>query len=157
MTPPLGGALQFGKHHKPELRSLILSSLPNIVVNQAELKSFCEKVAAKEKDQSLATLARRIADATGKTRASVDSAIKGKHASKDVFQQEYDKLFKSLGKKGSYETLGKSSTANDEPVLKALRERILQRDSDEAFYDYRKVNEIILQNRMIAAGQDGGK
>ena len=144
---------RFWNEPEAELRSLILGSLPNIVVNQAELKSFCEKVAAKEKDQSLAKLARQIAEATAKTKASVDSAIKGKHASKDAFQQEYDKLFKSMGKKGSYETLEKSSTANDEPALKALRERILQRDSDEAFHDYRKVNRIIVQNRMIA-GQE---
>ena len=41
-----------------------------------------------------------------------------------------------------------------EPQLKALRERILQRDSDEAFYDYQKVNEVIMRNRMIKAAID---
>ena len=42
-----------------------------------------------------------------------------------------------------------TGTVQDEPQLKALRERILQRDSDEAFYDYQKVNSIIMRNRLM--------
>ena len=53
-----------------------------------------------------------------------------------------------VGLEGSYEVLGASSTAQDERKLKALRERILQRNSDEAFYDHQKVNEIIVWNRL---------
>jgi hypothetical protein len=44
--------------------------------------------------------------------------------------------------------LGNASTAADAPKLKALRERILQRDSDEAFYDFNKVNMIMFWNRL---------
>jgi hypothetical protein len=66
-----------------------------------------------------------------------------------LFQHEYGRFFKSAGKKGDYKALASASTVEDEPKLKALRERILQRDSDEANYDYQKVNEIILMNRMV--------
>jgi hypothetical protein len=61
-----------------------------------------------------------------------------------------DLLFKSLGKQGDYEALAAASTLADEPALQKLRERILQRDSDEACHDYKKVSEILWQNRFFA-------
>lgn len=74
---------------------------------------------------------------------------KTKKPSAASFKLEYAAIFKAAGVKGDYEKLGACSTVQDEPRLKALRERILQRNSDEAFYDYQKVNEIIMLNRMI--------
>jgi len=37
----------------------------------------------------------------------------------------------------------------DEPELKRLRERILQRDSDESLYDYFEVKAIMMGNRFL--------
>jgi hypothetical protein len=81
-------------------------------------------------------------------KADVVAFAQKKQSSAPSFQSEYIQLFKSAGKKGNYEALGVYSTAQDELKLKALRERILQRDSDEAFYDYQKVNGIIMRDRL---------
>ena len=51
-------------------------------------------------------------------------------------------------------TLAASSAAEDEPKLKTLRERILQRNSDEAFIDYQRVNDAIIRNRLAVGLND---
>jgi hypothetical protein len=43
-----------------------------------------------------------------------------------------------------------SSSLTDEAKLNTLREQILQRDSEEAFFDYQKVSEIMIYNRLAA-------
>lgn len=55
-----------------------------------------------------------------------------------------------VGRRATIPLLGIASVASDEAKLKALRRRILQRNSDEAFHDYQRVNEAILRNRMVA-------
>ncbi len=73
---------------------------------------------------------------------------------KDAFNQEYDKLYKGNGHGGDYEVLKTNSLPEDETKLKVLREVILQRNSDEAFYDYEAVNGIIVMNRLIKANEE---
>jgi hypothetical protein len=133
------------------LRGLILSSLERTIPDFMEMKVVFEQVALRESNEKLAGFARETLGNLDHMKADVASFKQKKQPSAASFQREYEQLFKSAGNKGSYETLGISSTAQDEPKLKALRERILQRDSDEAFYDYQKVNGIILRNRTIAA------
>jgi hypothetical protein len=131
------------------LRGMILSSLERTIPDFTEMKRVFEQVASRESDEKLAGFARETLTNLDHMKADVASFKQKKQPSAASFKREYEQLFKSAGNKGSYETLGISSTAEDEPKLKALRERILQRDSDEAFYDYQKVNEIILRNRAI--------
>jgi hypothetical protein len=140
---------QFSKETDAELRGVILDSLLKIIADPARVRSVCEGVIAKEKDENLVKLARGAIEGMDRMKATIASSAKDKQVSKEFFQREYAPLFKSAGKKGDYKALAAASTIDDEPKLKALRERILQRDSDEAFYDYQKVNEIILVNRMI--------
>jgi len=73
-----------------------------------------------------------------------------KKVSKSEFDREYSRLYKSAGHEGDYDVLATSSSLEDEPRLKKLRECILLRDSDESFYDYKKVNNIIVFNRFAA-------
>jgi len=140
---------QFWKEADAELRGVIMDSLLRIITDPIQVRSFCEEVVAKEKDENLVKRARRAIESVDHVKAAVASAAKAKHVSEDSFQREYAELYNSAGKKGDYKALAAASTIDDEPKLKALRERILQRDSDEAFYDYQKVNDIILLNRMI--------
>jgi HEAT repeat protein len=134
-----------------DLRSMILSCLEYTISNPAQTKDLFGQVVAKEKDARLLQFARETLGSLDETKSKIASAAAKKHVSPPAFQREYDKLFKSSGRKGDYEVLFSSSTADDEPKLKTLRQRILQRDSDEAFYDYRKVNGIIIRNRLIKA------
>ena len=131
-----------------ELRNMILSSLERTITDIPQMKAVFEQVVAKEKDEKLVKFARETLDNMDQIMGTAAEFARKKKPSVTSFKIEYAKLFKSCGKKGDYEALGVSCTSQDEPQLKALRERILQRDSDEAFYDYQKVNAIIMQNRM---------
>ena len=134
-----------------ELRYVILCSLERTMADLTQMKAFFEQAATKEKDGEVGKFARETIDSMDKMRAALTVFSEKKQPWAPTFQREYAQLFKTAGKKGSFEVLGTSSTAADEPKLKVLRERILQRDSDEAFNDYQKVNQIILKNRMIKA------
>jgi HEAT repeat protein len=137
---------QFWKEDDKELRGLELSSLEKTIPDLPRLKAVLEKVITEVKDTDLVKFARESVDMIDKS--TFTAPLKTKKVSAASFQREYAQLFKSAGKKGDYKALANSSSMKDEPKLKALRERILQRNSDEAFYDYQKVSEIIMLNRL---------
>ncbi len=147
---------QFWSEKDAELRVVLLRSLGKVIADVAQVRTALEQIVAREKDEKLVKLAREGLDGIDEMKGKIASLAKTKRVSATSFQREYEKLFKSAGKKGDYKVLFSSSTADDEPRLKALRERILQRNSDEAFYDYRKINDVILLNRMIKATGDKG-
>lgn len=140
---------QFWTEKDDELRGTILSSLERIIPDFVQMKTVFEQVVAKGKDEKIVKFARETLDNIGRLKADITEFAQEKQPSDESFQREYNQLFKSAGKKGSYEVLGNSSTIQDELKLKALRERILQRNSDEAFYDYQKINDIIIRNRLV--------
>jgi hypothetical protein len=142
---------QFWAEKDMELRHMILCSLEATIADLSQMKTVFEKVVAKEKDGKLVKYARETLGGLDETKAALAAFTQKKQDSAVSFKREYTEIFESGGKKGDYEILGNSSTIQDEPQLKALRERILQRDSDESFYDYQKVNKIIMRNRMIKA------
>jgi HEAT repeat protein len=139
---------QFWKETDVELRLIILGSLEATISELSQMKVFFEQVAAKEKDKQVLEFARETLDMMNKMEVDAKEFAQAKQSATASFQSEYKQLFKSYGKEGDYENLGIYSTLQDEPKLKALRERILQRDSDEAFDDYQQVNAIIMQNRL---------
>ena len=116
---------QFWKENDKRLRELELSSLEKTIPDLAGLKSTFEQVTANEKDADLVKFAREAIDMINQSKFT--SMADRKHISAESFQKEYTQLFKSAGKKGNYEILANSSSVNDEPKLKALRERILQK------------------------------
>jgi hypothetical protein len=139
---------QFWVEKDEELRGMVLSSLERTIIDLTQLKTVFEQIVAKEKDDRLVAFARETLVNMDKMKAAIASFSEKKKISEVDFQREYEQLFKSEGKEGNYEVLAVSSSYKDEPKLKTLRERILQRDSDEAFYDYQKVNDIIMRNRL---------
>lgn len=87
----------------------------------------------------------------------IEMASKFKQKSKPdrgLFDAEYKQLYKSAGKEGSIANLGTYSTTGDELSLKKLKQRFLDRNSDECFYDYEEVNVIIMMHRIIAQNKD---
>lgn len=145
---------QFWAEKDTELRVMILGSLEKTMPDITAMKAFFERVADKATEKDVKKFARETLDNMNEIKVSVTTFAQKKQPSAEAFQREYTQLFKSAGKFGNFQTLGITSTADDEPQLKALRERILQRDSDEAFYDYLKVNEIIMLNRILKATAD---
>jgi hypothetical protein len=150
---------QFWIEQDKEIRSMILSSLERTITDLSQMKAVFEQVAAKEKDGELQKYARETLANVDQMKTNAVTFARKKQVSAASFKREYAKLFESAGKKGSYEDLAVYSTIQDEAQLKTLRERILQRDSDEAFYDYQKVNGIIMQNRFMEklGGQKAGR
>ncbi|MHB9138194.1 MAG: HEAT repeat domain-containing protein [Victivallaceae bacterium] len=133
----------------PKIRKMILCALERTIPDAAEMKAAFEQIAATEKDEKLAIYARTTLDNIGQMQAALDKYAEKKKVSPFFLERDYSELFKSAGRQGNYELLAIYSAKQDEPMLKSLRERILSRDSDEALYDYRRVNDIIMRNRML--------
>jgi len=133
-----------------EIRQLILSSLERISPDLAETEKFFKQVTAKEKVADLRTFAQETLNNLEHTKEMIRSFKEQKRFAPTEFQAEYDTLFESAGKKGNYTVLLQTSTLENEPKLEALRQRILQRNSDEAFHDYQTITETIMFNRFIS-------
>ncbi len=140
---------RYWEEEDSELRQMILASLERVTVELDMMKRFCEEVVAREKDEKLTQFAEETLEILESLKSNIDSYRREKSLSPEDFKREYDRLYKSFGKEGDYEILIRTSSYSDEPALKKLRERILRRDSDESFYDYQDVNQIIRFNRYL--------
>lgn len=143
-------AARYWKEKGSQIKLLILSSLEKISSDLTEMELFFKKVVEKEKDKDAKVFAEETIANLGKYRDKINEEKAKRKENLELFKKEYNQLFKSMGHKGSAERLGVYSSIENEPELKKLRERILLRNSDECFYDYDKVNAIIMLNRLIA-------
>ena len=139
---------RFWKEPDDELRVLLLASLERMMSDKSQMKSFVERVISEDKSEQVLKFSRGTLDMLNGLKAGLANASLPIKPSAELFQSEYERIFKSAGTKGDYKKLLSASSIDDEQRLKALRERILQRNSDEAFYDYQKVNDIIVFNRL---------
>lgn len=139
---------RFWKEADPFVRQLLLSALERTAPDPDAMTAFSQQVIAKEKDKSLVQFARGTLADVEKVRKNVASYRKLKKVDAEAFRREYEALYRSVGR-GNYDALRAASTLEDEAKLKKLRERILQRNSDEALEDYEKVNDIITLNRLL--------
>lgn len=151
-TEPL--CKQYLKEKDTEIKLLILSSLEKIMPDLSSMKKFFENVAANEQNAELKKFAE---ETVSNMKQYIEMASKFKQKSKPdraLFDAEYKQLYKSAGKEGSIANLGTYSTTGDELSLKKLKQRFLDRNSDECFYDYEEVNVIIMMHRIIAQNKD---
>ncbi len=141
---------RFWKEKAPEMRLLILSALERVTDDPRKVKEFSKKILEKEKEESVRKYARETIDHfDNKLKEDLEAFRRKKRISPAVFAGQYDRIYKSAGKQGFYEIISAASSWEDEPKLKKLRERVLQRNSDECFYDYEKINDIIMFNRLM--------
>lgn len=138
---------RFWKEPDEQVRVLLLASLETMVTDADRMKSFVERVISKDKSKPVLEYARGTLKMLTRLKANSTGAAWKTTPSPAVFQAEYEQLYRSAGKRGDYKALFSASTVQDEQRLKTLRERVLQRDSDEAFDDFQKINEIIISNR----------
>jgi len=139
----------YWKEEDQDIRQLILASFQRITPDLGVVKKFSEEVLAKERVELLKNAAQETLDSLPDLQNDIDSFVEAKQISARDFQQECEKLYESAGLEGDYEILERASSPQDEEALKQLRERILLRESDEAFYDYEKISEIIRMNRFM--------
>ena len=140
----------YWKEADPSIRGAILSALEHTTSDLSRIRRHFEGVVARELDSDVLKFARETLDSLETIRAEIVAHAKQKSVSADAFTRAWTELYKSSGREGDYEMLAKASGLADEPKLKGLRARILHRNSDEAWYDYQKVNRIIILNRHAA-------
>jgi hypothetical protein len=139
---------QYRAEQNEELRGMLLGSLERTMGDLGQLKAVFEQIVAWEKSPRLATFARETLENLPGYAAELETFKKMKKVAPEAFERAYAALYTSAGRDGSYDGLAFYSTVKDEGRLKSLRERILQRNSDEAFQDYQTVNDIIMRNRL---------
>jgi len=141
---------QYWEEKDRDVRGLILSSLEVMASDLAALHAFNRQVIEREKDAELVKFASETMDSLKVIKT--ESLVPGgnKEVSAQSFQTEYDRLYKSAGKDGDFALLSRFSSLNDEPDLNKLRERILLRKTEEAFFLYKKVNDILMLNRLVS-------
>lgn len=151
ITPRATTALeqQFWREDDIIMENLILSSLEQINPNNDSLIIFMKQVKDKAKNKESKEYAKEAIQLYRDKDKVKKQILEYKKLSPEEFQKLYKKLWDSYGHEGDYEQLMIVSGIEDEPVLKELKERILQRNSDEAFYDYKKINDIISMNRLV--------
>lgn len=143
-------AEQYWQEKDPIIRNVILSMMERIVSDLGEVERFFKEVAAKEEDKDVKKFAEETLSNLNILRERIAELKKEKKDDRDLFEEVYESLYKSYGHEGNIKTLRICSRLDDEERLKKLRERILFRNSDECFYEYQKVNEIIMFNRLIS-------
>jgi HEAT repeat protein len=140
---------QFGEESDPRIRAMILSSLEQVNSSLEDIKAFSQEVVRKERDDKVAQFANETVNNYEQMNDYLKSFKSKKKNDRSLFESEYKKIFSSFGKEGNYDNLGSTSTKADEEKPKRMKEIILQRNSDECFYDYQKINNIIMLNRLI--------
>ena len=141
--------VRFWNEEDAEIRGVILATVEGALSDMSALRLFSQEVLTKEKDEKVRKFAQEtVASLTG-AEDRIQPFRAAKRDDRGTFQRCYTELYRSAGKEGSIAALADVSVLADEPQLKKLRERVLQRDSDEAFYDYEKITTIILDNRHV--------
>ena len=160
IDPAAAGPLRehYWKEEDAEIRLGMLSFLEKIICDFQEMETFFKEVVSKEQDEACKRFATDTITGLEKYRQVVDKAKKDKKENRGKFEAVYKAIYKSYGldrgfKPTSYEALMTYSLPEDEARLKKLRERILCRNSDECFYDYQEVNQIIMINRFISKSE----
>jgi hypothetical protein len=152
MAPEAAKAIQgrYTQEKDPHSRQVIVLALERVQLDTDALLRFYREIAATEKDNAVSACIREAISLIESLPKNLASYQAEKEVDAVTFEKEFAKLDASSGSEGDLKTLRQCSSAEDEPKLKMLREHILRRNSDEAFYDYEKVNSIIYSNRVLA-------
>jgi hypothetical protein len=140
---------QFWKEKDSYIRNLILGSLEMIDPDIDSLTAFMRRVKSKSDDMDSRKFAEETIEMLKSLSKEIGSLEEMKRVSPEAFEEAYRQIWDSYGREGGYESLFAASQLDDEARLKKLRERILQRNSDEALYDYKKINQTIYANRLL--------
>ncbi len=140
---------QFTIEKDPKIRALILSSLEKISPDVNTMRIFSEGILKNEKDPDVAQFAIETLNNLEEMQNHIKTFGTKKKEDRAGFERAYKELYESMGTKGDYQQLATASTLADEPQLKQLRQVILQRSGKECFFDYQKINDVIMLNRLI--------
>jgi hypothetical protein len=140
---------QFRVENDPKIRALILSAIEKISSNVSEIRIFSEEVLQTEKDSEVVQFAVETIGNLEEMQNHIAAFKATKKDDRALFAAAYQQIYASLGREGDYKLLAATSSRADEPQLKRLKEVILQRNAEECFYDYQKINDVILLNKLV--------
>jgi hypothetical protein len=140
---------QFQAESDANIRALILSSLEKTNTNVDDIRIFSEEILKTEKDAEVTQFAFETISNFEEMKNHINSFKARKKDDRPGFESAYKQIYDSMGKTGDYQLLAEASSRDDETRLKKLKEVILQRNSDECFYEYQKINDVIMLNRLI--------
>lgn len=131
------------------IRYKLVGGLYNLVLDLDERDKLFDKMLLFEENEDIKEFLQGAMDYRDSYIESVNKTYKIQQEQNLNFQEIYNELFDSYGKEGDLKELEKASSYKNENDLLALRVQIMERQSDEAFYDYIKVNSIITMNRYV--------
>ncbi|MBU4262075.1 MAG: HEAT repeat domain-containing protein [Proteobacteria bacterium] len=139
---------RFQVESDPKIRALILSSLERITSNVDDIRTFSEEILKTEKDEDVTQFAFETISNFEEMKKHIATFKASKKDDRPGFESAYKEIYDSLGKTGDYPLLAEASTRADEARLKKLKEVILQRNENDCFHDYQKINDVIMLNRL---------
>ena len=113
-----------------------------------DIRVFSEDILKTEKDADVTQFAFETINNFEEMKNHIKDFKAGKKDDRAGFASAYKQIYDSMGKTGDYQLLAAASTRADEEKLKKLKQAILQRNTDECFYDYQKINDVIMLNRL---------
>ena len=131
------------------VRCLYLMALERIDSDYDTMENFFRKVVTEEKNEYALKFANETIALLPEMRKELNEFISKRKPDSFIFETEYQKLMESGGKEGSYDILKFSCNLQDEQKLIRLKERVLDRFSDECLYDYKALNHIIMFIRTL--------
>lgn len=135
------------KEKNVSIKLSILSALERLIPDFNDLEKYFTDLANSEQDEGLKKYAQEVIDLIPEYRQAYSDFKEKQESDPMAFNEEYNLLFDSYGKKGNLQNLGSYSKKENESELIKLRERVLLRNSDECFYDFAYINKIISYNR----------
>jgi len=141
---------RFQVESDPNIRALILSALERTASSVDDIRIFSEDVLKTEKDAKVTQFAFETISNFEEMKQHVNAFKAGKKDDRAGFESAWRQIHDSLGKTGDYQLLAAASTRADEARLKKLKEVILQRNANDCFHDYQKINDVIMLNRLSA-------
>ena len=139
----------FLQEQDTDVRMMILSALSGTIRDFGDQTQFLEEVVTKEQVGPVKQFAERVLGQIPRIQKRMEDQAGERQPDAEVFRQEYRILYRSAGRKGDIERLGKASSPENEDELKRLRERVLTRGSDECFREYKRISLIIGTNGQI--------
>lgn len=136
---------QYRQESFPGLKTLIIGGLERTVPDLKEQESIFKDLLKTEGNPDVRKFLQGSLASIPKIMQAAQQKQKGNHM---MFDTEYKKLFDSYGRSGDYKILAAHGIKSDEEKLLKLRERILEVETDEAFYRVDSLNNAILIVRV---------
>jgi len=140
---------QLAVERDTKVRKAILESIEFLTSDLDALEEFYLNVLDKEKDPELRHFLKQGIEDLPRLKRATRKKYEARIADLSAYIESFNRLLATRGRTGNYALLARTSSADNEPDLRHLRERFLSRIDDKAILDFQRITSIILTNRLI--------